>query len=72
MKSIFPNLNAEQARYGDSNDSVAKFLGISRTSYHNKKTNGKFSLSEAVRLCEKYKVSVSYLFSNEPIPPINM
>lgn len=66
---MFPNLNAEQARYNDSNAFVADFLGISRVSYENKKKNGSFSIADANKLCDKYKCSYSYLFAEEPISP---
>lgn len=66
---MFPNLNAEQARYGDSNEAAAKFLGISRVAYENKKRRGSFSITEANMLCEKYRCSYAYLFSESPVPP---
>lgn len=66
---MFPNLNAEQARYGDTNESTAAFLGISRVSYEAKKRHGSFSIAEANKLCERYRCGYAYLFSEVPIPP---
>lgn len=68
---MFPNLNAEQARYSESNATVAGFLGLSRVAYEGKKRSGKFSLNEATRLCQKYKCDYSYLFAEDPIVPIH-
>lgn len=53
-----PNINA-----------VAAFLGISRVAYENKKRRGSFSINEANKLCEKYRCSYAYLFSETPVPP---
>lgn len=66
---MFPNLNAEQARYNDSNSAVADFLGMSRVSYESKKRTGRLSIDDANKLCQKYKCNYSYLFSETPIPP---
>lgn len=66
---MFPNLNAEQARYGHSNQFVADFLRLSRCSYESKKRNGKFSMDEINKLCDFYKCDYKYLFNLEPIVP---
>lgn len=66
---MFPNLNAEQARYGESNEAVANFLGISRVAYEGKKRRGSFTITEANKLCDKYQCSYPYLFSETPTPP---
>ena len=39
---MFRNLQAEQARKGMTNQQVADYLGISRTSYENKKKQESF------------------------------
>lgn len=66
---MFPNLNAEQSRYGESNSDVAKMLGMTRTSYETKKRKGKFSFDEINLLCDHYKCKYDYLFAERPIPP---
>lgn len=66
---MFPNLNAEQAKYGETNESAAAFLGLNRNAYELRKKKGSFSIAEANKLCEKYKCSYAYLFSETPIPP---
>lgn len=43
---MFRNLEAEQARLGLSNESMAEYLGISRVAYENKKKTGKFKYIE--------------------------
>lgn len=59
---LFPNLRAEQARRGLTNEEVGKRLGISRVSYEAKMKTGKFKVSEAKTLCELYKRDFNYLF----------
>lgn len=66
---MFPNLNAEQARYGHSNQYTAEYLGLKRCTYEVKKKNGRFSMEEINRLCELYKCDYKYLFNTEPIAP---
>lgn len=66
---MFPNLNAEQARYGHTNQHTASVLGLNRCTYEAKKRSGRFSMDEINKLCELYRCSYSYLFSNEPITP---
>ena len=66
---MYPNLDAEQARYRDTNQMVADFLGISRIAYENKKKSGKFTAPQIARLCEKYGVKFEYLFAEHPTDP---
>lgn len=67
-KELFRNLEAEQARFGYTNQQMADKLGISRVSYENKKKTGKFIALEAKALCKIFKVKFDYLFAtdNEP------
>ena len=60
---MFKNLDAEQARYGHSNEYVAKQLSITRTTYENKKQRGNFKLSEIRKLCDLYECDFYYLFA---------
>ena len=66
---MFPNLNAEQARYGHSNEYVASMIGLKRCTYETKKRNGKFTMNEINALCEVYHCDYAYLFSASPITP---
>ena len=67
---MFPNLNAEQARYGHSNQNVADALNLNRCTYEGKKKTGRFSLDEINTLCDMYHCNYSYLCSETPIPPV--
>ena len=52
---MFPNLDAEQARHGKTNADMAVLLKLSgTTSYENKKKNGNFSVSDAIRMCDLF------------------
>lgn len=62
---LFRNLEAEQARFGFTNQAVAERLGISRVSYENKKKTGKFTTLEIKALCKLFKCKFDYLFSTE-------
>ncbi len=62
---MFRNLEAEQARYGLTNQVVAKQLGISRVSYENKKRTGKFTTFEIKILCKLFNRKFDYLFETQ-------
>lgn len=62
---MFPNLNAEQARNGFTNQYVADYLEISRPTFERKKSKGKFSIEQATKLCKLYGCAYDYLFSTE-------
>ena len=66
---MYPNLNAEQARYGDSDEVVSKLLCMSRASYNTKKKKGKFDIEQAAFLCNRYVNDINYLFSKVPLNP---
>lgn len=66
---MFPNLNAEQARYGHTNQKVADILNLTRVAYEGKKKRGYFSPKEINALCDLYHCEYKYLFSEQPIPP---
>lgn len=59
---VFPNLNAEQARYKLTNQVMAEKLNLSRNTYETKKRTGNFSVNEAKKLCIFFKCSFDYLF----------
>ena len=60
---LFRNLEAEQARYGLTNQNVADKLGITRVSYESKKKSGKFTTLEIKALCKLFKCKFDYLFA---------
>lgn len=62
---MFRNLEAEQARFGFTNQDVAEKLGISRVSYENKKKTGKFTTLEIKALCKLFKCKFDYLFKTD-------
>jgi inorganic pyrophosphatase len=64
-KVMFPNLEAEQARNGHTNEYVAEILGLSRQAYEIKKKTGKFKLVEIKRLTQIYNASFDYLFETK-------
>ena len=59
---MFRNLNAEQARYGLTNEQMADFLGITRKTYETKRATGNFTFHEIRKLCKKFNVDFNYLF----------
>ena len=62
---MFPNLEAEQARRGQTNEYVAQALELSRQSYEAKKKNGNFKLKEILMLLKIYNATFDYLFSKK-------
>lgn len=59
---MFPNIRAEMARNGFTNENVAKILGICTNSV-NFKLNGKhqFTLTEISTLADAFDCSLDYL-----------
>lgn len=62
---MFRNLEAEQARKGKTNFDMAELLGISRSSYENKKSSGKFYVSQIFTLCRFFDSTFEYLFATD-------
>ncbi|MCL2220668.1 MAG: hypothetical protein FWC23_11000 [Chitinispirillia bacterium] len=60
---IFPNLEAEQARFGYTEEFVAQKLGMTTLEYREHKRSGAFRLPEALVLVEMYGKSMDYLLS---------
>ena len=50
-------------KYTDAD--VAGILGISRSSYSEKKKTGRFTMLECKKLCQAFNCSFEYLFSDE-------
>lgn len=63
---MYPNIDAEQARWKLKNEDVAKKLGMHPYTYGQKKLHGRFSVKEAQTLCDLFRVSFEYLFKTEP------
>jgi|BioPla2DNA2_1021312.scaffolds.fasta_scaffold88214_1 transcriptional regulator with XRE-family HTH domain len=62
---MFRNLEAEQSRYGLTNQAVAEKLGVSRVTYENKKKNGNFTRPQIVLLMQLFNCSFDYLFETD-------
>jgi transcriptional regulator with XRE-family HTH domain len=62
---MFRNLEAEQSRYGLTNQAVAEKLGVSRVTYENKKKNGNFTRPQIVLLMQLFNCSFNYLFETD-------
>lgn len=62
---MYPNLKAEQARRGMNNQQVAEYLGICRRTYENKTRNGKFFVTEGMKLCRLFQCDADYLFATD-------
>lgn len=60
--TLFPNLEAEQTRFSLTDEDVANELGITRTSYNQKKKKGHFKLNEIIKLCSLFDTNFGYLF----------
>lgn len=60
---MFPNLESEQARFGYTEEYVARKLGITPQEYRQQKESGEFRLSDAAALVEMYDKSMDYLLS---------
>jgi len=59
---VYPNLEAEQARLGHSDEYVAQKLGMSAEEYRERKESDGILASEAVALAGIYSRSMDYLF----------
>lgn len=60
---MFRNLEAEQARKKLTNQAVADYLSISRSSYELKKRNGNFKYCEIIKLLDLFQTTFDYLFA---------
>ena len=59
----YPNIKAEQARNGLTNQQVANHLGICRNTYEAKLSRGYFYVEEAQALMELFGCDFEYLFA---------
>lgn len=57
----YPNIDAERARNGLSNDALAEKLGVTRKTLYNWVTNGNIPVSKLVQLADLFECSIDYL-----------
>lgn len=59
----YPNLFAEMIRHGELTEDLAKFLGMKYGALHRRFIGRtKFSVNEAIKICEHYGKSFEELF----------
>lgn len=57
----YPNIEAERARRGMSNDSFAAELGVSRKTLFNWIEKGNIPTSALIQMADMFKCSIDYL-----------
>ena len=57
----YPNIEAERARRGISNDSLAEKLGVSRKTIFNWMEKGNIPTSALIRMADVFECSIDYL-----------
>lgn len=57
----YPNIEAERARKGFSNDSLAKALGVSRKTLFNWMDKGNIPVSALIKMSDIFGCTVDYL-----------
>ena len=57
----YPNIEAERARKGFSNDSLAKELGVSRKTLFNWMNKGNIPVSALIKMADMFSCTVDYL-----------
>lgn len=65
----YPNIEAERARLGLTNDQLAAALGVTRKSVHKWMTNGNIPHERVTAMADLFGVSCDYLLSHTPIVP---
>jgi len=58
---MYPNIEAERARKGLSQEELAEMLGVTRKTYYNWLVKGRIPQSKLVRMADIFEVSVEYL-----------
>lgn len=59
---IYPNLSAEQARFGRTDRETARLIGVHPRTYARKKQYGGFKENEISELCKLFGSTYEYLF----------
>lgn len=57
----YPNIDAERARKGMSNDRLAEELGITRKTLYNWMDKGNIPLSALIRMADLFGCTIDYL-----------
>lgn len=57
----YPNIDAERARKGMSNDSLAERLGVSRKTLYNWMENGNIPTAALIKMADEFSCSIDYL-----------
>lgn len=61
----YPNIDAERARKGISNDRLADDLGVTRKTLYNWLTKGNIPLSALIRMADMFDCSIDYLLGRK-------
>lgn len=62
---IYPNLSAEQARFGKTDIAMADILSIHPRTYARRKQAGGFKQREIKELCKLFDCTYEYLFETK-------
>ncbi len=57
----YPNIEAERARHGISNDSLAEDLGVSRKTLFNWMEKGSIPSSALIKMADMFSCTIDYL-----------
>ena len=57
----YPNIDAERARKGMSNDQLAERLGVTRKTIYNWMNSGNIPLSSLIQMADFFGCSIDYL-----------
>lgn len=57
----YPNIDAERARKGFSNDSLAEKLGVTRKTLYNWMDKGNIPVSALIQMADIFGCSIDYL-----------
>jgi transcriptional regulator with XRE-family HTH domain len=61
----YPNIEAERARKGISNDALADELGVARKTLYNWLNNGNIPLSALIHMADMFGCSIDYLLGRK-------
>jgi len=61
----YPNIDAERARKGISNDRLAEDLGVTRKTLYNWLNKGNIPLSSLIKMADMFDCSIDYLLGRK-------
>lgn len=61
----YPNIEAERARKGISNEAMAEKLGITRKTLYNWMDKGNIPLSSLILMADMFECSIDYLLGRK-------